>query len=47
MMFHAVFKQSAPGAEVDERPVHRREGTTTVSGDKIGLGIIGEHFGKV
>ena len=47
LMFHAVFKQSAPGAEVDGGPVHRREGTSTFSGDKIGQGIIGEHFGKV
>ena len=46
-MFHAVFKQSAPGAEVDGRPVHRRVGTSAVSCDKIGQGIIGEHFGKV
>ena len=47
LMFHAVFKQSAPGAEVDGGPVHRRVGTTTVSGKIIGQGIIGEHFGKV
>ena len=47
LIFHAVFKQSAPGAEVDGSPVHGRVGITTVSGDKIGQGIIGEHFGKV
>ena len=46
-MFHAVFKQSALGAEVNGGPIHRREGTTTVYGDKLGQGIIGEHFGKV
>ena len=46
-MFHAVFKQSAPGAEVDGGPVHGRVGTSTVSGNIIGQGIIGEHFGKV
>ena len=46
-MFHAVFKQSAPGAEVDGGPVHRRVGTSAVSGNIIGQCIIGEHFGKV
>ena len=46
-MFHAVFKQSALGAEVDGGPVHRRVGTSAVSGNIIGQGIIGEHFGKV
>ena len=47
LMFNAVFKQSAPGAKIDGRPVHGRVGTTMVSDDKIGQGIIGEHFGKV
>ena len=47
LMFHAVFKQSAPGAEVDGGPFHRLVGTSAVSGDKIGQGNIGEHFGKV